>query len=114
MKIAKRGEIWLLNLNPTAGKEQQGMRPVLIVSTLAFNQSGLAVICPVTQGGNQTRFAGFAVSLMATGTQTQGVVMCNQPRTVDLLARQGKLIETLPNEVIDEVLAKLQAIFEMI
>ena len=113
MKTAKRGEIWMLNLNPTVGSEQQGMRPVLIVSTLAFNQSGLSVICPITQGGNQTRFAGFAVSIMATGTQTQGVVMCN-PRTVDLKARQGKFIEMLPNDVIDEVLAKLQAIFEMV
>ena len=113
MKVAKRGEIWLLNLNPTTGKERQGMRPVLVVSTQAFNQSGLTVICPITQGGNQARFAGFAVTLMATGAQTQGVVMCNQPRTVDLLARQSQFIEVLPNEVIDEVLAKLQAIFEM-
>ncbi len=112
MKTAKRGEIWLLNLNPTAGKEQQGMRPVVVVSTQAFNQSGLTVICPITQGGNQARFAGFAVTLMATGTQTQGVVMCNQPRTVDFSARQSQFIEALPNEVIDEVLAKLQAIFE--
>ena len=40
--------------------------------------------------------------------------MCNQPRTVDLKARQGKFIEMLPNDVIDEVLAKLQAIFEMV
>lgn len=113
MKIAKRGEIWLLNLNPTTGKERQGMRPVLVVSTQAFNQSGLTVICPITQGGNQARFAGFAVTLMATSAQTQGVVMCNQPRTVDLLARQSQFIEVLPNKVIDEVLAKLQAIFEM-
>lgn len=114
MKIAKRGEIWLLNLNPTAGTEQQAMRPVMVVSSQAFNQSGLTVICPITQGGNQARFAGFAVSLMAAGAQTQGVVMCNQPRTVDLLARQSQFIEALPNEVIDEVLAKLQAIYEMI
>ena len=49
-----------------------------------------------------------------SGAQTQGVVMCNQPRTVDLLARQSQFIEALPNEVIDEVLAKLQAIYEMI
>lgn len=113
MKTAKRGEVWLLNLNPIAGKEQQGLRPVLVVSTQAFNQSGLTVVCPITQGGNQARFAGFAVTLMAAGAQTQGVVMCNQPCTVDLLARQSQFIETLPDELIDEVLAKLQAIFEV-
>ena len=113
MKVAKRGEIWLLNLNPTAGKEKQGMRPVLVVSTQAFNQSGLTIICPITQGGNQARFAGFAVTLMATGAQTQGVVMCNQARTVDMQARQSQFIEALPNKLVDDVLAKLQAIFEM-
>lgn len=114
MRFAKRGEIWQINLNPTAGKEQQGVRPVMVVSTEAFNQSGLTIICPITQGGNQSRFAGFAVSLMATGTETQGIVMCNQPRTVDMVARQGKVMESVPDAVIDEVLAKLQAIFETI
>jgi mRNA interferase ChpB len=112
MRWPKRGEIWLANLNPTAGKEQQGMRPVLVMSQQAFNQSGLAVICPITQGGNQARYAGFAVSLMGTGTQTQGVVMCNQPRTVDLAVRQGKFVESVPEFLINEALARLQTIVE--
>ncbi|NOT14950.1 MAG: type II toxin-antitoxin system ChpB family toxin [Methylotenera sp.] len=112
MKTAKRGEIWQLNLNPTSGKEQQGMRPVLVVSTQAFNQTGLSIICPITQGGNQVRFAGFAVSLIASGTQTQGIIMCNQPRTVDMMARQGQFIEMVSSDIVSEVLAKLQAILE--
>ena len=48
---------------------------------------------------------------MGSGTQTQGVVMCNQPRTVDLAARAGRFMEDVGNEVLDEVLARLQAIF---
>ncbi|MGH8604159.1 MAG: type II toxin-antitoxin system PemK/MazF family toxin, partial [Gammaproteobacteria bacterium] len=32
MRIPGRGEIWHVNLNPVAGKEQQGSRPVLVVS----------------------------------------------------------------------------------
>jgi mRNA interferase ChpB len=114
MRVPNRGEIWFANLNPTAGKEQQGERPLFIVSTQAFNQSGLTVVCPITQGGNQSRFAGFAVSLMGTGSETQGVVMCNQPRTVDLNARKGHFVEMLSSAVADEVMAKLQAIFETI
>jgi mRNA interferase ChpB len=112
MRVPDRGEIWFANLNPTAGKGQQGERPLFIVSTKAFNQSGLTVVCPVTQGGNQSRFAGFAVSLMGAGSETQGVVMCNQPRTVDLNARKGRLVEMLPSAVLDEVMAKLQTIFD--
>jgi mRNA interferase ChpB len=112
MRIPARGEIWQVNLNPTAGKEQQGARPVLIVSDKEFNRAGLALICPITQGGNQARYAGFAVSLMNTGTETQGIVMCNQPRTIDPAARSARFIEDVPDFVIDDVLARVQTLLE--
>src|SRR5260363_353657 len=47
-----------------------------------------------------------------TGSETQGIVMCNQPRTLDLAARQGKFLESAPDYVTGEVLARLQAIIE--
>ncbi|MGH8478031.1 MAG: type II toxin-antitoxin system PemK/MazF family toxin [Gammaproteobacteria bacterium] len=112
MRIPGRGEIWHVNLNPVAGKEQQGLRPVLVVSDKGFNRSGLVLICPVAQGGNQARFAGFAVSLMDTGTETQGVVMCNQPRTIDYAARAARFVEDVPDHAVDEVLARLQTLLE--
>ena len=60
----ERGEIWLVSLDPTAGHEQQGTRPVLIVTPAAFNRvTRLPVVVPVTSGGNFARTAGFAVSL---------------------------------------------------
>lgn len=45
-----RGEIWLVDLNPTRGHEQAGIRPGLIVSTDYFNSgpAGLVVIVPIT------------------------------------------------------------------
>ena len=112
MRFPKRGDIWQVNLNPVAGNEQQGIRPVFVVSEENFNRSGLTLICPITQGGNQTRFAGFAVSMMGAGAATQGVVMSNQARTIDVAARQGKFIERAPEFVVGEVLAKLQTIVE--
>ena len=112
MRWPKRGDIWRVNLNPVAGEEQEGFRPVFVVSEEAFNRSGLTVICPITQGGNQTRFAGFAISMMGAGTETQGVVMSNQVRTIDVAARQGKFVERAPDFVTSEVLAKLQTIVE--
>jgi mRNA interferase ChpB len=112
MRWPKRGDIWHVNLNPTAGQEQHGIRPVFVVSEETFNRSGLTLICPITQGGNQARYAGFAVSLMGTGTETQGVVMSNQSRTIDVTARTGRFIEMAPSAVIDEVLGRIQAIVE--
>jgi mRNA interferase ChpB len=112
MRFPKRGDIWQVDLRPTSGKEQQGVRPVFIVSEEAFNRTGLTLVCPVTQGGNQARFAGFAVSLMGAGTATQGIVMSNQARTIDIAARNGKFIEKAPAFVTNEVLAKLLTIIE--
>ena len=46
MKRMKRGEIWLVNLDPIIGREQTGTRPALLISTDEFNESGL--VCPLT------------------------------------------------------------------
>jgi len=109
----KRGEIWLVSLDPTSGHEQKGQRPVLIASPEAFNRiTRLPVVLPVTSGGNFARTAGFAVLLTGTGTKTTGLVRCDQPRALDLAARGGKRLESIPGEVMDEVLAKISPIFE--
>lgn len=108
-----KADIVRINLNPTAGREQQGdFRPALVITPAAYNATGLAVIAPITQGGDFARYAGFAVTLSGAGTQTQGIVLCNQIRSVDLEARGAKRIETLPDEVFEEVLARIQALFE--
>ena len=109
----KRGEIWLVGLDPSEGHEKKGRRPVLIVSPDMFNHvTKVPVVLPVTSGGSFARTAGFAVPLTGAGTKTTGVVRCDQPRALDLRARGGKKLETVPRAIIDEVLAKLAPIFE--
>lgn len=109
----ERGDIYLVSLDPTSGHEQQGSRPVLIVSATAFNRlTKTPVVLPITSGGNFARVAGFAVSLSGAGTQTNGVIRCDQPRALDLGARRGRRLESAPAEVVEEALAKLAAIFE--
>lgn len=109
----KRGEIWLVALDPTQGHEQKGRRPVLIVSPEAFNRvTRVPVVVPITSGGSLARTAGFAVTLEGTGTRTTGIVRCDQPRALDLPARDGKKLESVPDAIVDEVLAKLAPIFE--
>jgi mRNA-degrading endonuclease toxin of MazEF toxin-antitoxin module len=109
----KRGDIWLVGLDPAHGHEQKGRRPVLIVSPEAFNRvTKVPVILPITSGGNFARSAGFAVTLAGAGTKTTGIVRCDQPRAVDLSARGGKKVESVPDEIMDEVLARLAPIFE--
>lgn len=106
-----RGEIWLVSLDPTSGHEQSGKRPVLIVSKASFNNfTRLPVVVPVTSGGNFARTAGFTVSLDGTGTTTTGVIRCDQPRTIDMEARNGRRLERVPEAIVNEVLARLEAI----
>jgi mRNA interferase ChpB len=107
----ERGDIYVVSLDPTQGHEQQGRRPVLIVSPGAFNRlTQVPIVLPITGGGSFARIAGFAVTLMGAGTQTTGVVRCDQPRALDVKARGGRKIEQVPSAIIDEVLAKLGAI----
>ena len=104
----ERGDIYLVCLDPTAGHEQQGTRPVLLVSPTAFNRlTRTPIVVPITNGGNFARTAGFAVSLEGAGTRTTGVVRCDQPRAMDLSARAGRRLERVPVGVMDEVLARL-------
>ena len=107
----QRGDIWLVSLDPTAGHEQQGTRPVVLVSPAAFNAlTGTPVVLPITTGGSFARRRGFAVSLADAGTRTSGVIRCDQPRVLDLAARNGKRLETVPEPIMDDVLARLAAI----
>jgi mRNA-degrading endonuclease toxin of MazEF toxin-antitoxin module len=109
----KRGEIWLVSLDPSSGHEQRGRRPVLIVSPDAFNRvTKVPVVLPITSGGNFARMAGFAVPLTATGTKTTGIIRCDQPRALDLAARGGRKLESIPNAIVSEVLARISPIFE--
>jgi len=107
----KRGDIYMVDLEPTTGHEQRGHRPVVIVSTERFNQlTSCPVILPITNGGGFARRFGFSVELV--GTQTTGIVRCDQPRTLDLLTRNARWVENIPSLVLDDILARVGAIFQ--
>jgi mRNA interferase ChpB len=109
----ERGDVFLVSLDPAAGHEQQGKRPVLVISPGKFNRlTGAPIVLPITSGGGFARTAGFAVSLMGAGTQTTGVVRCDQLRAVDLRARAAKKLETVPDHIVDEVLSKVISLLE--
>jgi mRNA interferase ChpB len=107
----KRGDIYLVSLDPTAGREQRGLRPVLIVSPAEFNEATkLPVIVPITTGADFARRIGFAVPI--SGVKTTGVARCDQPRVLDIQARNGHKLETVSAAIMAEVMARLAPIFE--
>jgi mRNA interferase ChpB len=84
---------------------------VLIVSPAEFNDATrLPVVLPITSGGEFARRLGFAVPI--SGAKTTGFVRCDRPRVLDLRARTGRKVDTLPQGLVDEVLAKVITTFE--
>lgn len=109
----ERGDVYVLDLDPAFGSEQRGRRHALVLSTSDFNSAlGRCLIAPITQGGNFARFGGYAVSLMGSGTETQGVVLLTDVRTVDLAARNAGFVERLPAAFIEDVISRFRTLLD--
>jgi mRNA-degrading endonuclease toxin of MazEF toxin-antitoxin module len=105
--LIERGDIYFVDLDPTQGREQRGHRPVFVITRAAFNAISAPLVAPVTTGGAFARHRGFAVDLAPHLKTVRGVVLCNQLRTLDVTARNGRFIERAPQLVIAEVLARI-------
>jgi mRNA interferase MazF len=101
-----QGEYIAVNFEPQAGHEQKGRRPALVISKTAFNQRhGLAIVCPIT---NTARNLPFRVPVGDVGGVT-GYVMVDQTKSLDFRARRATHIGFASPDVLDEVLAVLDA-----
>lgn len=92
--------MWL-DFDPQAGHEQGKRRPALIVSgndALDLIKP-LAIVCPIT---SNTREFPTHVSLDEQ-TKTSGVILCEQQKSLDLVARNAAFIEKAPEEITQEV-----------
>jgi mRNA-degrading endonuclease toxin of MazEF toxin-antitoxin module len=110
--VPRRGDVVRLAFDPLSGHEQQGMRPALILSPEAFNRFGMALACPITRGGAFARGKAWTVPLAGLGLATDGVVLCNQVRTLDWQARHAALIESAPAELVADVIARVAVLLE--
>jgi len=103
MVSIKRGEIFLVNFDPTVGAETQKTRPALIVSNDIGNaHSPIVSISPITS--NVTRVYSFEVEIPAGtgGLRSRSKVMVNQTRAVDKI-RLIKKLGQLPFPLIQEI-----------
>lgn len=115
MKKAKfdRGDIVMIMMS-APGEEYLESRPALVLTPALYNASGLALIAPISLGGDFAKHAGFAVPISEYfGTCSQAVVLCNQVFSVDLKARDAVRDGSLPGEVVNEVLARIQALVDI-
>lgn len=103
----KRGEVYWASLSPRSGSEQQGTRPVIVVSHDAFNQAPgwrSVIVVPVSTSASQAHRGPTAVPLPvgAGGLTKDSVALCHQVTTLD----RGKLTSlagTLPLDILARV-----------
>jgi len=102
----KRGEIWLVNLDPTVGSEIRKSRPCVIVSPPELNRYlRTVIVAPMTSKGFA---APFRVPLTHAGTK--GLIVLDQLRAVDKM-RLAKRLGTVSGRTLGTVLTKLQEVF---
>lgn len=104
--VPRQGDLVALDFDPQSGHEQKGRRPALVISKDAFNKgTGMAICCPVT---NTDRRVPFHVPITGR-TSLTGFVMCEQVKSLDYRSRRMKLIERAPQDVLNDVLAIVDA-----
>lgn len=104
--IPRQGDLVALDFDPQSGHEQKGRRPALVVSKDAFNKgTGMAICCPIT---NTDRGVPFHVPISGR-TSLTGFVMCEQVKSLDFRSRGMKRIERAPQDLLEDVLAILDA-----
>jgi len=107
--IPERGDAVWITLDPQAGHEQAGRRPALVLSPSAYNgRVGLALLCPIT---SQVKGYPFEVPLPA-GLPVEGVVGADQVKSLDWRARKATRIGDVPEEVVTQVVSRLQTLLE--
>lgn len=104
----KQGTIVMVNLSPTEGREQNGWRPVMVVSNAQFKHyTRLYKVVPIT---SQYREFPLHVDL-PEGMSTVGQLLTEQERTIDLNARHYRYVEQAPQEIVDQVLDHIRATY---
>jgi mRNA interferase MazF len=86
MPAPRRGEVWFADLGTGVGHEQQGRRPVLILTTDGYNAgpARLAMVCPLTSKIAKSRPITYHVRIdpPAGGLKLPSVILCDQLRCI--------------------------------
>lgn len=105
--MVKRGDVWLVNLDPTVGSEIRKSRPCVVISPPELHDHlKTVIIAPMTSQGVK---APFRVPLKFQGTS--GLLVLDQIRSVDKL-RLVKKLGAVQATTLKNALLTLQEMFE--
>ena len=104
--MVRRGEIWLVSLDPMVGSEIKKSRPCVVVSPAEMNgHLRTVIVVPLTSKGFPAPFR-----VPVTHGGTRGLILLDQVRTVDKL-RLSKKLGALSTKTLSAALSTLQEVF---
>lgn len=88
-----------MDFSPQAGHEQAGRRPAIVISTDLLNEhSAMSMVCPITHTDKDHPFH----IRLDDRSKTDGVILCDQARMLDLNARHARFVENAPGDIVDQ------------
>jgi mRNA interferase MazF len=108
--MVNQGYILKLYIGPVKGHEQDGYRPVIVVSNDVYNAlTNIIIVCPITSTDN-----GFPPNVALTAdSETSGFIMCNHIKALDLSEREYKFVERAPMAVITRACEVVRSLMQV-
>lgn len=108
--MVSQGDIVILDFDPALGSEQKGKRPAVVVSNDTYhkNTNGFVMVVPVTS----TVFDHYPLHLtLDERTKIYGQIMCEQLKMIDTKVRKIRIVEKLPQDLLDKTLKIIRLLF---
>jgi mRNA interferase MazF len=106
--VPQQGDIIKLNLNPRKGHEQQGFRPVIVLSNNIVSQyTNVVIVAPIST--TQRRLPLYRD--LPDNLDTKGTILLDQLVTLDYKARSFQFVEKVPSDFLLQLLSVTQRIF---
>lgn len=107
--IFHRGDIIKVNFNPVSGHEQGFFRPALVMNDIPI-PGNLNIVFPIT-----TKEKSYPLEVeLDDRTISKGVILCFQPRALDLIARNAKFIEKAPDDIVETCYDYIKRLLEKV
>ena len=110
MILPERGALVWTEFSPHRGHEQAGRRPAIVLSPRAFHErSAMTIVCPIT-----SRQRGWPTEVnLPPGLPISGAVLIDQIRSIDRTARYMEIVGQAPQDVLDEINARLAPLLSL-
>ena len=111
-----RGDLVHLNFSPSAGHEMADRHFAIVLSTASFSRiTGFALVCPATSTPRSWPFHVLVprgILPLKQGVSVESKIIPRQVKSVDCREREMEFVCKAPEDVLDDVLARVRAIID--